>query len=446
MNVKICPVGGYDEVGKNMTAVKVGEETVILDMGFHLPSLVKYEESGHSRQKISNEHLIKLGIIPDDRVLDSWKPSVKAIVSSHAHFDHVGAVPHMCGAYQAPVLGTPFTTEFLRMISEDNGLLYKNPVKTVNLGSSYKVSENIEIEFIGTTHSTPQSAMVALHTKKGVILYTNDFKFDDHPVIGKKPDYARLKELGEEGVFAVVADSLYSGCHQKTPSERIARELLKDTMLSAEAQDNPIIITCFSSNIARLKSIAEFGKKLNRKITFLGRSLLKYTNVAKNIGLIDFSKGAEIIGNAERIQKKFARIEKEGPENYVIVCTGGQGEQNSVLSRMLHGIYHFKFGAEDSMIFSNKTIPVSPNIENREHMEKKLESHGVKIYKDVHVSGHASREDLRELIKLINPQHIIPGHGHHKLVKPMEDLAVEMGFTPKHQVHLCKNGKTLTLE
>ena len=128
----------------------------------------------------------------------------------------------------------------------------------------------------------------------------------------------------------------------------------------------------------------------------------------------------------------------------MIVCTGGQGEKNSVLSRMLNGQFKFNFCAEDSMIFSNSTIPVSPNIENRERIETQLEKYGVRIFKDIHVSGHASREDLRDLIKMVNPSHIIPGHGHNKLVKPMEELAIDMGFKSGRDVHLLKNGKTIT--
>ena len=444
MQIKFCPVGGYNEVGKNMTAVKAGDDTVILDMGFHLPSLVKYDEAGHSRRSLSNDQMRKLGIIPDNTVINSWKSSVKAIACSHAHFDHVGAVPYLSNEYKAPILGTPFTTEFLNIMARDEDMQLNNPIKKVNTGSKYRVSKDLEIEFITTTHSVPQAAMVALHTKKGVILYTNDFKFDNHPIIGKKPDYSRLKELGEKRVLGVVVDSLYSGSHQKTPSEKIARELLRDVMLGSENQDNPMIVTCFSSNIARLKSIVEFGKKLNRKIVFLGRSLVKYTNTAKATGLIDFSKeGAEIIGYSEKIKKKFARMDKEGVEKYLVVCTGGQGEQNSVLNKMINGVYKFNFCAEDSMIFSNRTIPVSPNIENRERMEKNLEKHGVRLFKDIHVSGHASREDIRDLIKMLNPEHIIPGHGHKKIVQPMEDLALDMGFKSGKDVHMCRNGKTI---
>jgi len=382
--------------------------------------------------------------VPDNKLISSWKSSIKAIACSHAHFDHVGAVPYLSNDYKAPVLGTPFTIEFLKAISRDEGLHLNNPMKTINTNSTYKVSKDVKIEFITTTHSTPQSAMIAVHTKKGVILYTNDFKFDNDPIIGKKPDYARLRELGEKRILAVVVDSLYAGAHRKTPSEKIARELLKDVMLGSETQDNPMLITCFSSNIARLKSICEFGKKLNRKIVFLGRSLAKYAGVAKKVGLIDLAKEAEIVGFGEKIKRKFAHMDKEGVEKYLIVCTGGQGEQNSVLNRMVTGQYKFNFCAEDSMIFSNRTIPVSPNLENRERIEKKLEQFGVRIFKDVHVSGHASREDLRDLIKIVNPENIIPGHGHNKLVKPMEELAVDMGFRSGRDVHLCKNGKTIT--
>ena len=444
MDIKLCALGGYSEVGKNMTAVKVGNESVILDMGFYLPALVTFEEEGHSRQNLSPTQMIKLGAIPDDRPIESWKSSVKAIVCSHAHLDHIGAVPWLAGKYKAPVLGTPFTMEVLRNMMHDDRMQIPNPIRNLATNARYKVSKDLEIEFINTTHSTPQTVMIALHTKKGVVLYTNDFKFDNHPVIGKKTNYERLKELKDEGVKAVVIDSLYSGNPQKTPSEKIARELLRDVMLGTENQGNPMIVTCFSSHIARLKSIVEFGKKLNRKIVFLGRSLNKYSHAAAQVNIIDFSKEAEIIGYSEKIKKFFARIKKENMSKYLIVCTGGQGEQNSVLNKMINGTFNFKFCSEDTMIFSNRTIPVSPNIENRERLEKKLRNHGVRLYKDIHVSGHGAREDIRDLINMVDPEHIIPSHGPKKLTQPAEELANEMGFKSGKSVHMMKNGKTLT--
>lgn len=444
--MKLVTVGGYSEVGKNMSAVRVGDEAVIMDMGFYLPVIVDFEEEGNDRGSLSPDQMRKMGAIPDDTVLNSWKRNVKGIICSHAHLDHTGAVPYLAPEYNAPVIGTPFTLEVLKGMARSEGLPLKNEYVQLNTGSSYKLSKNIKVELINVTHSTPQTAIIAIHTPEGVVVYTNDFKFDNDPIVGKKPDYERLKQLGkEEKVRAVIVDSLYSGAAQKTPSEKVAREMLKDVMLGTENQDNPMIVSCFASHIARLRSIIDFGQKLNRKVVILGRSMLKYASAAEKVNIAKYAQEADMIAGADRIKKKLVKMEKEGLNNYLIVCTGGQGEPNSVLSKMLNKIYPFYFNQEDTMIFSNRTIPVEPNITNRARMEEKLKKFGVRIYKDIHVSGHGSREDIRDLINMLNPEHVIPSHGHHKLTSPAAELASEMGFKNK-EIHMMKNGETLALE
>ncbi len=446
MDFKIAAVGGYSEVGKNMSAVKIGDEAVIMDMGFYLPVIVDFEEEGHDRSSLSNDQMRRMGAIPDDTMISSWKKNIKGIICSHAHLDHTGAVPYLAPHYNAPVIGTPFTLEVLKNMAYSEGLPLKNKYLPLNTGSMYKVSKNIKIELINVTHSTPQTAIIAVHTPQGVVVYTNDFKLDNDPIVGKKPDYDRLKQLGKENnVRAVIVDSLYSGAAQKTPSEKVAREMLKDVMLGTENHNNPMIISCFASHIARLRSIIDFGHKLNRKVVLLGRSMEKYAKAAEKTNIVKYSKEAEIIAGADKIKKKLVRMEKEGLNNYLIVCTGGQGEPNSVLSKMLNNVYPFYFNQEDTMIFSNRTIPVEPNITNRARMEDKLKKFGVRIYKDIHVSGHGSREDIRDLINMLNPEHVIPSHGHHKITAPTAELAAEMGFQKK-EIHHMKNGETLTLE
>jgi len=446
MDFKVAAVGGYSEVGKNMSAVKIGDEAVLLDMGFYLPVIVDFEEEGHDRSSLSPDQMKRMGAIPDDTMLNSWRNNVKAIACSHAHLDHTGAVPYLAPRYNASVIGTPFTLEVLKNMAYNEGLPLKNKYLPLNTGSIYKASKNIKIELINVTHSTPQTAIIAVHTPQGVVVYTNDFKFDNDPIIGKKPDYERLKQLGkEENVRAVIVDSLYSGAAQKTPSEKVAREMLKDVMLGTENHNNPMIISCFASHIARLRSIIDFGQKLNRKVVILGSSMQKYASAAEKVNIVNYSKEAEIVSGADKVKKKLVKMEKEGLNDYLIICTGGQGEPNSVLSKMLNNIYPFYFNQEDTMIFSNRTIPVEPNITNRARMEEKLRKFGVRIYKDIHVSGHGSREDIRDLINMLNPQHVIPSHGHHKLTAPAAELAIEMGYN-KREVHQMKNGETLTLE
>ena len=442
MAIEICTVGGYNEVGKNMTVVMVDDEGIVLDMGFFLQRLVDFEESGGSKAQVSADELIKIGAIPDDSVIEDWRKQIKAILIGHAHLDHYGAVPYLSNRYNAPIIGTPFTIEVLKRMLKDDDLKIKNDLKVLNPNSKLRISKNIEIEVLNITHSTLQTAMIAIHTKYGVILYANDFKFDKHPILGKGPNYERLEELSGK-VIALIVDSLYASAEMKTPSEKVAREMLEDVLLGTENRGNAIIVTCFASHLARLSSIIDFGKRLNRKIIFLGRSLSKYVSSAEKVKLVDFSKKVEIIAYANKIKRRLERIEKDGRGDYLIVVTGGQGEPTSVLSKMLGGILPFDFLPEDSVVLSNKVIPVEPNISNRKKMEEKLRKRRVRIFTDIHVSGHCAREDLRDLINLIKPVHIIPAHGEMEKLSYLAELAIEMGYKLGRTVHLMNNGEKI---
>lgn len=443
--MQICTVGGYVEVGKNMTAIKVGDEAVVIDMGFYLPKLIDFEEEGGDRKTITSEALMKLGAIPNDSVISSWKNNVKAIALSHCHLDHVGATPYLANKYNAPVIGTPYTVEVLRNMIREDGLALKNELKAINPNSVFKVSKNISIELINMTHSTPQTAMIAVHTKEGTVLYANDFKFDNYPVVGKKPNLKRLKELGDEGVKALVVDSLYASDERKTPSEKVAREMLKDVLLGTSNQDNAIISTTFASHIARLKSIYDFGVELDRKVVFMGRSMMKYIAAAEKLNLVKFQK-AEVVGYANKVKKKLVEIEKNGRYKYLVVCTGGQGEPGSVLSRMATNQLPFDFAQNDHIIFSCKTIPAPINQANRAMLEGRLKKKKVRIFSDIHVSGHAGREDLRDLINITKPEHVIPAHGNISMLTALGDLATEMDYELGKTVHIRSNGQILNIK
>ena len=446
MDVEICTVGGYNEVGKNCTAIKYGDEVVILDMGFFLPSLISFEEEGGHRKNLTSNGLISLGAIPDDSVIKSWRGKVRAIAATHCHLDHIGGIPYLAGKYNAPVLGTPYTTEVLKGMLRDEDIKMKNDIRVLNQGATYEVSENIKIEFINMTHSTPHTVMIAVHTPKGTVLYGNDFKFDNHPVVGKKPDYERLKRIQKEGVLGLVVDSLYAPARRKTPSEKVAREMLKDVMLGTDSTGNTIIASSFASHIARLKSMIEFGRKLNRDIYIMGRSMAKYIGAAEKVGIVNFSKDAQIFGYSRQIKKKLQKLDKKGRKKAMLIVTGSQGEPRSILSRMASGQIPFRFNPEDHVIFSCKTIPAEANIENRAALEAKLHKKRARVFTDIHVSGHCGREDLRDLINMVKPKHIIPAHGDHSKTEALGDLAVEMGYKRKKTVHIVNNGDKLILK
>jgi ribonuclease J len=277
-------------------------------------------------------------------------------------------------------------------------------------------------------------------------MYSNDFKLDNHPVIGKKPDYERLKQLSKEGILLLIMDSLYSNLDAKTPSEKVAKEMLKDVLLGTKNEENLIIVTTFSSHLARLKSIIEFGKNLDRKVVLLGRSLFNYVKAAEKSNLINFSKEVEIIGYRSLIKKKLRQIEKEGRSKYLIICTGNQGEPDAVLTKMANKKdINFEFLPNDIIIFSCRTIPTEMTIKNRENLEKALKQKHVRIFKEIHVSGHASREDHRDIIMILKPKNIIPAHGDKHITKGLETLSEELGYELNKDVYLGSDGKIIKI-
>ena len=248
--IEIYAVGGYNEVGKNCTAIKVDDEVVIIDLGIHLESYIKLTED-EDILNINPDKLMKVGAIPDISVLNKIKDKVKAIIISHAHLDHLGAVPYLADKFDAPIIGTPFTIEVIKSILNEDKITLRNKIMTLNSNSSYDISKNIKAEFIHITHSTPQTVLVALHTKYGTVLYANDFKLDMHPVLGKKPNFKRLEEIGKENVIALIVESTYANDARKMPSESVAKEMLREAMMETENKNNLILVTTFSSHIAK---------------------------------------------------------------------------------------------------------------------------------------------------------------------------------------------------
>ncbi len=439
--MKIHTIGGYSEVGKNMTAVEVEENIFIFDMGFYLPKILTYAEG--DAHTLPTEELIKIGVLPDDKVLEKSKDKVKAIIIGHAHLDHIGAVPYLANKYNCPIVATPYTIEIIKTLYSDRNLKFPKFIK-VNPNSSVTIAGH-KLGFINVPHSTLQVALVSLETKEGNVLYANDFKMDYTPVLNKKLDMSKFKELKDKKVKLLILDALNSRYQAKTPSERVARELLRDVLLGVEHRNKVIVVTTFSSHLPRLKSIIEFGKKLNRKMVFLGRSLQKYVEAAEKLKLTNFSKDAQLVGFPNQVKKKLKQIEKN-PGDYIIVCTGNQGEPDAILSRMARGELPWNFKPDDIVIFSCRTIPSPETEANRQVLERTLRQKHVRIFKDVHVSGHLSLEDHRDVINLLTPENLIPAHGGKEIVTGLIDLAVdELGYKLGKSVHLMHDGAILEL-
>ncbi len=445
--MEIYTVGGFDEVGKNMSVVKTGDDVFIFDLGVFLPAIVELQEQ--ENEAYSEKKLRSIGAFPDDLILDKLglRDKVRAVFFGHAHLDHIGAAPYIAYRYKAPLYGTPFTMTVLKKILEDDGIKLPNQLKSVNPNSSVFVkgkSYTYQVDFINITHSTIQTSMIALHTPEGIVLYANDFKLDNTPVLGLPPNYTLLKKLSKEGIKALIVDSLYSGVERKTPSEKIARALVEEVLLTIKNENSAIFVTTFSSHLARLKSIVDFGKKLNRKIYFMGRSMKKYVSSAIDVGMCPFKKDIQLLSYKRQVESVLKKVDKNR-QGALIVCTGHQGEPGSIMDRLARGQFPFKFHSGDNAVFSSKTIPTPINAANKEQLDKRLKKLGVRIFDNIHVSGHAGREDLRDLISMIHPENIIPAHGSLMHTAPMVELAKEMGFRAGKECHLMQNGQRLRL-
>ncbi|MFH1365682.1 MAG: MBL fold metallo-hydrolase [archaeon] len=449
--MEVCTVGGFEEVGRNMTAVKVGEDVFIFDAGLHIPGVIELQEE-EIQEKYTEKSLRRVGAIPEDRVLDEmgWAKKVRAIFISHAHLDHVGAVPYIAERYpNVPIYATPFTMKVLEAILEDEKMSIKNPLKTIQSNSTHMIkgkSQEYKVDFIHSTHSTLQCSFVALHTREGIFFYALDLKFDNYPTLGKAPNYEKMKEMGRKGVKVLVVDALYSGTEKNPGGERIAKHLLEDAFAKArESNRSAFFVTTFSSHIERLNNIVEFARRTtNREIIFLGRSLSKYVECASKAGLCPFKDKVKLIKYRKQVDSFLKKLEKDRGK-YFIVCTGHQAEEGSILDRIVKEKTGFHFCQGDNVIFSSSIIPVPENILSREKMDKKLRKIGVKLQTDIHVHGHGSREDLREIIRLLHPKHLIPAHGTMQQETHLIELSKEFGYKFGETAHLSSNGKVLKL-
>lgn len=435
--IEICTVGGYEDIGGNMTAVKYGDEVIIFDMGLMLEKFINYK-GDENIEELSTDQMIKIGALPNDNHIESWKPLVKAIVPTHAHLDHVGAIPFMSNHYDAPIIATPYTAQIIESLAENYHRELNNRVVRLNSGGTYKISDNLTVEFVSMSHSIMQTISVALHTPEGVVIYANDFKLDDTPPNGAKPNYKRFEELSEEGIKCILLDSTYATLDAKTPSESVAKDMLKDVLLDESNKGKGMIVTTFSSHLSRLKTIIECGKKMKRKIVFLGRSLSRYIEAGEAIGIIKFTNDIELVKYGKQIRRKLKEIEHK-KEKYLLVVTGHQGEPEATLSKMANGTYSYNFDEDDRVVFSCTVIPSPINEENRDRLEAELEKFGVKMFMDIHVSGHGAQQDHRRFLSLTKPEHLIPSHGNITMRTALANIAKEEGLNEEN-IHMMENG------
>ncbi len=440
--MKIHAIGGYSEFGNNMTAITVGNETVIFDIGLNVDHVIKLQERGLDYQALPPKALYEAEAIPDDReFFKKYGKQVKAIVIDHAHLDHVGAVDKIAEKYNVPVIATAFTLEIIKQKASKRSKLLKRLVQ-LNAKSTYKISDNLSVEFVYATHSIPQTVMSCLHTPEGDVLYAVDFKFDEHPVLGQKTDYKRLNALSSKGIKLLITDSTRVDREGRTYSESLVRNMLEDTFAFIKTKGKGIIVTTFASHIARLTTLVDMALKMNRKPVLLGRSMFNYVTAAENVGLCNISKKA-ILTPPRESRRMLRQIEKDGREKYFLIMTGHQGEPNSMLVRISQDTMDFKVLPNDVVVFCSETIPSPVNEANRNLLMKNLKNHGARIFDEVHVSGHAAREDMREFLEMIKPEHYVPCHGGLLKLSSAVKLANELGYKLGEDVHLLQDGQEL---
>ena len=448
MEIEIATIGGYEEVGRQMTAVRAGDDVVVFDMGLNLSKVLIHDNV--ETERMHSLDLIDMGAIPDDRVMSELEGDVQAIVPTHGHLDHIGAISKLAHRYDAPIVATPFTIELVKQqikgeekFGVQNDLIKMDPGETMSIGDS----GNVDLEFVNVTHSIIDAINPVLHTPEGAVVYGLDKRMDHTPVLGDPIDMERFREIGREGegVLAYIEDCTNANKKGRTPSESVARRHLKDVMTSVEDYDGGIVATTFSSHIARVKSLVEFAQDIGRKPVLLGRSMEKYSGTAERLDFVDFPDDLGMYGHRKSVDRTFKRIMKDGKENFLPIVTGHQGEPRAMLTRMGRGETPYELDDGDKVIFSARVIPEPTNEGQRYQSEKLLGMQGARIYDDIHVSGHLNQEGHYEMMKALQPQNIIPAHQDMKGFAPYVDLATNNGYKLGRDLHVTDNGNLITL-
>ena len=419
-DTKVFALGGLGEVGKNMYCVMHGNEIIITDAGMTFPE---------------GEQLGIDYVIPDVTFLKKNENKIKALFITHGHEDHIGAIPFLLQTINIPYIYAPNqAVGLIRKKLEDRNIQYKNLI-IYNEKTKVKF-KNIEVEFFRTTHSIPDSHGFCITTPNGRIVTTGDFKFDLTP-IGPMANLHKMAEIGKRGVTLLLSDSTNALNEGMSKSESKVDDALYEILKKEKGR---VIIATFASNIYRLKHIVDNCKKTGRKITTFGRSMENNIEISIQGGYI---KNKEIFISAEEANKL-------PPSKVCLLCTGSQGEPLAALSRIADGSHKYITLRPDSdvVVFSSSAIP--GNALSISRTINKLYLKGVKVYtntslSDVHTSGHAYEEELKLMIRLINPTYIMPFHGEYRMLKKHADIAIDCGI-PKQNTFILENGDVLSIK
>jgi len=447
MEIEIATIGGYEEVGRQMTAVRAGDDVVVFDMGLNLSKVLLHDNV--ETEQMHSLDLIDMGAIPDDRVMSELEGDVQAIVPTHGHLDHIGAISKLAHRYDAPIVASPFTIELVRgQIDSEQKFGVENDLVKMEGGESMRIGDDgCELEFVHVTHSIIDAINPVLHTPEGAVVYGLDKRIDHDPVIQDPIDMDRFREIGREGegVLCYIEDCTNAGKKGRTPSESVARRHLQDAIHSMEDYDGGIVATTFSSHVSRVRSLVEFAQDIGRQPVLLGRSMERYSGTAERLGFVDFPDDLGMFGHRKSVDRTFKRIMNEGKENYLPIVTGHQGEPRAMLTRMGRGETPYDLEDGDKVIFSARVIPEPTNEGQRYQSENLLKMQGARIYDEIHVSGHLREEGHYEMLQALQPQHVIPAHQDMKGFSPYVDLASSQGYELGRDLHVTRNGNLITL-
>lgn len=418
--LKIIPLGGLEEIGKNMTVFEYGNEMILVDCGVAFPE---------------DEMLGVDLVIPDFSYLTKNKEKLKAMVITHGHEDHIGSIPYVLKEINVPIYATRLTLGLIKNKLEEHKLVRSTSMKCVKAGDVITLG-NFKIEFIRVNHSIADSVALAITTPVGTVVHTGDFKIDYTPIDGNLIDLARFAELGKKGVLALMSDSTNSERPGYTMSESSVGKVFDGIFADCKKR---IIVATFASNIHRVQQIVNSAMKNNRKVAICGRSMENVMNVAIELGYLDIPEGVLI---------DIDEIDSYAPERLTLITTGSQGEEMSGLSRMASGTHRkVTITNQDLVIISATPIPgneklVSNVIDDLFKIGAEVIYHTLK---DIHVSGHACQEEQKLILSLVKPKYFIPVHGEFRHLQAHGETAIKVGVDPNNVIMLA-NGKVLELD
>jgi ribonuclease J len=418
--LRIIPLGGLGEVGKNMMVLEYGKNIIIIDTGIMFPE---------------NDMLGIDFIIPDFNYLADKKDMVRGIIITHGHEDHVGGLPYVLQEIRAPIYTTKLTRGLAEVKLKENHLLDEAELNTIQPGDRIALGP-FRIEFFHVCHSIPDGVGLAIETPVGLVVHSGDFKFDYTPVDGKPPDFAKLAELGGRGVLLLLSDSTNAERAGFTPSERAIDDAFDQVFQRAEGR---IIVGTFASLISRIQQVVNAAVRHERKVAVTGYSMVENVRMAQELGYLSIPPGVLV---------KRGDIDKLPHHKVVIIATGTQGEPSSALARMSVGRHRrIKVVSGDTIVISAHAIPGNEEMINR--TINRLFQQGANVVYEkiapVHVSGHANQEDQKLLIHLIKPEYFVPIHGELRHLTQHARIAQEMGI-PAANTMVVENGYILEFD